>query len=132
MKFLMMFLMTLMLVACGNKDKSDGNSSGVSSNYLSPTTVEGYLLTNGTILINNTSYQMVTNLQQSQLNQQIQSSRVQPTMINGSYGYRARITGGLYNQCQQSNNSYGNQYGNQNCYSGSQSNLFYATAIQFI
>lgn len=124
MKALTIFLMVLMLAACGKgKSNSSSSNGGISSNYLSPSTVDGYLLANGQLIINNTPYQMASSLTSAQLNQQLASSGVRPIQMNGVSAYHARITGGLYNQCAQYN---------QSCVGAVQSNVFYVTAVQFI
>lgn len=127
MRFILFPILLILLVSCGGDKNSSGSSTSLSSNLSAPTTVEGYLYSNGTLEIAGGSYQMVSSLSGAQINQQIYSSGVQPIQMNGMQKYRARITGALYNPCQQDQN-----YNPSACQqSGGRSNLFYVTAIQF-
>lgn len=131
-----LLLASVISFSCGKDDKKSGGgaTNQISSNMYAPSTVEGYLTQNGMLIINNTTYQMVSSLSSYQINQQFQQSGAQPTLVNGQYAFRAMITGALYNPCQAQTQQYPS-YPNQNCslgMGGMQSNMFYVTNLQFL
>ncbi|MGE3609036.1 MAG: hypothetical protein AB7I27_05570 [Bacteriovoracaceae bacterium] len=126
MKLILLSLLALFLISCGDK-KSSSSSSGISSDPLKPSTVQGYLISTGGVEINGAYYQMASSLTSSEINQKIMMSGVQPTVLNGAYKYRARLTGAIFNPCNQQSTTYNPNY----CTGGQSSNLFYVSDIQF-
>lgn len=135
---ILLILMVFLAIACGKDNKSSGGGNGLSSNPYKQSTVTGYLWGDGRITVGSTTYQMMSNtLSNQQLNQQLMSSGIQPTYVNGVARFKARITGSIYNPCQQQyyqNTGYNQQpyYGGTQCNNQTGQRYFNVTAVQFI
>jgi hypothetical protein len=94
-------VLALGVVACGNKNSSSGPSSSFSSDPYKVSTVNGYLDINQPVVqVGNITYQVSQN-SYSVMNQAFSLARqqgIQPTMVNGSQKFKARITGSLASQ----------------------------------
>jgi hypothetical protein len=126
MKPIIFPVLLILLISCGNDKKTSGGSSTLSSSLRQPSTVDGFFYQNGLLEIAGGTYQMVSSLSGTQINQQLLNSNTQPITANGSTKYRARLTGAIYNPCQQ-----GESYHSTLCQSASMVKYFYVTAIQF-
>ena len=97
-------VLALGVVACGNKNSSSGSSSSFSSDPYKVSTVNGYLDINQPVVqVGNITYQVSQN-SYGVMNQAFSLARqqgIQPTMVNGSQKFKARITGSLAGQTQQ-------------------------------
>ncbi len=93
--------LALGVVACGNKNSSSGSSSSFSSDPYKVSTVNGYLDVNQPVVqVGNITYQVSQN-SYSIMNQAFslaQQQGIQPTMVNGSQKFKAKITGSLATQ----------------------------------
>ena len=104
---LLITVMAFGVASCGNKNKDkDSSSSTLSSDPYRVSTVNGYLDTLQPIVtVGNTTYQISQNsyqiMEQAFLRAQQTQPPIQPTMVNGSYKYMARITGSLMSGYQQ-------------------------------
>lgn len=94
-------VLALGVVACGNKNSSSGPSASFSSDPYKVSTVNGYLDINQPVVqVGNITYQVSQN-SYSVMNQAFSLARqqgIQPTMVNGSQKFKARITGSLAGQ----------------------------------
>jgi hypothetical protein len=102
---LLVTVMAFGVASCGNKDK-DSSSSTFSSDPYKVSTVSGYLDTvQPIVIVGNTTYQISQNSYQimAQAFQRAQQAQppIQPAMVNGSYRYKAKITGSLASGYQQ-------------------------------
>lgn len=128
MKILLILMLFVMMVSCGKSNKSGGGATSViSTDPLRPSVVDGYLISNGTIEIGSSTYQMASSLTQNQINQKLYQSGIQPTVTNELARFRAHITGALINVCQQQTQYYNPQL----CNGGQQSNVFLVSDLQF-
>ena len=102
--FIFLFLvvaLALGVVACGNKNTSSGASTTFSSDPYQVSTVDGYLDMNQPVVqVGNITYQVSQN-SYTVMNQAFrlaQQQGIQPTLVNGSQKYKAKITGSLASQ----------------------------------
>ena len=99
--FIFLFLvvaLALGVVACGNKNTSSGASTTFSSDPYQVSTVDGYLDMNQPVVqVGNITYQVSQN-SYTVMNQAFrlaQQQGIQPTLVNGSQKYKAKITGSM-------------------------------------
>ena len=90
--------LALGVVACGNKNKSSGASTTFSSDPYQVSTVDGYLDMNQPVVqVGNITYQVSQNSYtvMDQAFRLAQQQGIQPTLVNGSQKYKAKITGSM-------------------------------------
>ena len=94
-------VLALGVVACGNKNSSSGSSSSFSSDPYKVSTVNGYLDVNQPVVqVGNITYQVSQNSYgiMNQAFSLAQQQGIQPTLVNGSQKFKAKITGSLAGQ----------------------------------